>query len=187
MVEEAGQECRRWGDGKWGSVTGEIADVCALPFADGSFDIVISAMAMLYHAPDKGVAVSEIARVLMPDGRLIVTTNGAETMKELKDLSHKVFGTLALRFGRRISSAWKAVRPSSEDISKTVEVSEIEDLLRVTDAQDIVNYLRSFSPGEDADETMLGNLDKELAFEDGRFGRRFPRHAHCRLHGGKWP
>ena len=171
MVEEAVRNVVA-ADGKWGSVTGEIADVCALPFADGSFDIV-TAMHMLYHAPDKGVAVSEIARVLRPDGRLIVTTNGAETMKELKDLSHKVFGTLPYDLGAA-SFSLESGAPILRRYFQTVEVKEIEDLLRVTDAQDIVNYLRSFSPGEDADETMLRNLDKELALKMADLGGVFP-------------
>ena len=54
---------------KWRTVVGEVADVCALPFADNSFDIV-AAMHMLYHAPDKDrAAVAEIARVLRPVAR----------------------------------------------------------------------------------------------------------------------
>ena len=51
--------------GKWGDVQGEVADVCALPFADATFDAVL-AMHMLYHATDTEAAVAEIARVLRP-------------------------------------------------------------------------------------------------------------------------
>src|SRR5581483_3465742 len=40
-----------------------IADVCALPFEDGAFDVAVAAW-MLYHVPDLGLAVSELARVL---------------------------------------------------------------------------------------------------------------------------
>jgi ubiquinone/menaquinone biosynthesis C-methylase UbiE len=159
-------------DGKYGSVVGKVADVCALPFADGSFDIV-TAMHMLYHASDKDRAISEIARALRPDGRLIVTTNGAETMKELKDLSHTVFGRLPYDLGAASFSLENGT-PILRKYFQKVEVKELEDFLRVTDAQDIVNYLRSFPPGEDADETMLQNLDKELASRMGAQGGVFP-------------
>ncbi|MBV9905451.1 MAG: class I SAM-dependent methyltransferase, partial [Alphaproteobacteria bacterium] len=47
MVEEA---LRNVTNPAW-HITGKVADVCALPFADATFDIV-TAMHMLYHAAD---------------------------------------------------------------------------------------------------------------------------------------
>jgi hypothetical protein len=47
------------------------------------------------------------------------------------------------------------------------------DVLSVIDAQDIVNYLRSFPPGDEAGETMLRNLDRELALRMGAQGGVF--------------
>jgi ubiquinone/menaquinone biosynthesis C-methylase UbiE len=44
-----------------------VADACALPFADASFDRVVSFMC-LHDVDDLGVAVDEIARVLEPGG-----------------------------------------------------------------------------------------------------------------------
>jgi ubiquinone/menaquinone biosynthesis C-methylase UbiE len=53
----------------------ERQDVCALPYGDGTFDAV-TAISMLEHVPDQGdsMAVREMARVLKPGGRLILTT-----------------------------------------------------------------------------------------------------------------
>jgi ubiquinone/menaquinone biosynthesis C-methylase UbiE len=46
-------------------------DATALPFDDGRFDAVVLT-AVLGEIPDQGAALSEIARVLRPGGRLIV-------------------------------------------------------------------------------------------------------------------
>lgn len=158
-------------DSKWRSVAGEVADVCALPFADGSFDIV-TAMHMLYHAPDGDRAVSEIARVLRPGGMLIVTTNGAETMKELTALSHAVFGA-PLHSGSAPFSL-ESGRPILEKYFQSIEVKAMTDVLRVTETRDIVNYLTSFPPGEEAGEATLRNLNRELALKMAAQGGVFP-------------
>ncbi len=52
----------------------EHKDVCALPYADGTFDAV-TAISMLEHIPGDGdsIAMRELARVLKPGGRLILT------------------------------------------------------------------------------------------------------------------
>ncbi|MEV4348839.1 class I SAM-dependent methyltransferase [Actinoplanes sp. NPDC049596] len=57
-------------------------DAADLPFADGSFDVVI-ANHMLYHVDEPDAALREFARVLRPGGRLFTATNGREHMAEL--------------------------------------------------------------------------------------------------------
>jgi SAM-dependent methyltransferase len=62
-----------------------VADVQALPFADGDFDCAV-ANAMLYHVEDLDRALAELARVLEPGGQLVAVTIGAEHMGELWQL-----------------------------------------------------------------------------------------------------
>ena len=57
----------RWGDG----VELHLADVAAMPFADGSRDGVLS-VNTLYFWPDPPAALREIRRVLRPGGRLVL-------------------------------------------------------------------------------------------------------------------
>lgn len=48
----------------------EVADAARLPFADSSFDLVVS-QNVFHHVPDWKGAVREVSRVLRPDGYLI--------------------------------------------------------------------------------------------------------------------
>ena len=50
------------------------ADMRALPFADASFDVVVSRAAIhnLYDAADRAQAIREVARVLKPGGRALI-------------------------------------------------------------------------------------------------------------------
>ena len=51
------------------SVEFRVADVEALPFADGSFDAVISTFGVMF-APDHATSAAEMARVVRPGGRI---------------------------------------------------------------------------------------------------------------------
>lgn len=62
-----------------------VADVQALPFDDESFDLVVAAW-MLYHVSDLDGGLSEIARVLRPEGRLVAVTNSVRHLEELRQL-----------------------------------------------------------------------------------------------------
>ena len=62
-----------------------VVDAQALPFADNSLDVTL-AMHMLYHVPDRRVAIAEMRRVLRPDGVALVVTNSESHLWELDDL-----------------------------------------------------------------------------------------------------
>jgi len=47
------------------------ADACALPFADGAFDIACSAYGAVPFVADPGLVMTEVARVLRPGGRWV--------------------------------------------------------------------------------------------------------------------
>jgi SAM-dependent methyltransferase len=67
-------------------VDAQVGDVQELPFADGSFDCAVAAW-MLFHVPDLGRGLVELARVLRPGGRLVAVTNAEAHMRELRELA----------------------------------------------------------------------------------------------------
>lgn len=69
-----------------------LGDAQALPFEDGSFDVV-TASHMLYHVPDRGRALDEFVRVLRPGGRFAGIYNAQEHLRE-------VWGTVAATWAR---------------------------------------------------------------------------------------
>jgi SAM-dependent methyltransferase len=59
-------------------------DVCALPFEDASFDLVL-ATDIIEHVADDGLALREIARVLASEGKLLLTVPAFASLWGLQD------------------------------------------------------------------------------------------------------
>jgi SAM-dependent methyltransferase len=158
MVEEAVARVR--GIGRWSKVRGQLADVIALPFADASFDVVL-AMHMLYHAADPQAAVAEIARVLRPDGMAVATTNGLGNLSALMELGHAVLGGPSSDRGAAAFSL-ETGEPMMRECFEVVELHRSTDVLRVTDPADIVAYMLSFPPGDEADGELRARLEAKV-------------------------
>lgn len=81
------------------------ADVAALPFPDGSIDIVTGNL-IVNNVDDPGAMVAEIERVLRPDGVCVFSTNAGDTFPEWLDLlerAHPEFGgSIAAERRRRL-------------------------------------------------------------------------------------
>ena len=68
----------------WRPVRRVCAEATKLPFADASFDVVFSNMCMQW-VPDLPVALAEFRRVLRPEGLLLFTSFGPDTLRELRE------------------------------------------------------------------------------------------------------
>jgi SAM-dependent methyltransferase len=76
-VEELVETARRRADAKGLAVGFDVADAEALPFADGSFDYVLSAIGVMFTA-DHDRAAAELVRVCRPGGRIALANWTAE-------------------------------------------------------------------------------------------------------------
>ncbi|HEX8003629.1 MAG TPA: class I SAM-dependent methyltransferase [Mycobacteriales bacterium] len=90
--------------------TAEVADATALPFADGSFDAVVSFL-MLHHTIRWEDVVAECARVLRPGGVLLgydlLDTRTARVIHRVDGSPHRLLsqGALRMELVRRFSGA----------------------------------------------------------------------------------
>lgn len=85
------------------------ADAFQLPFADNSVDLVVSNM-MLQWCDDLDRVFQEIRRVLRPEGLLLFTSLGPDTLKELRH-------------------AWQAVDKEQEHVNTFIDMHDIGDAL----------------------------------------------------------
>jgi SAM-dependent methyltransferase len=71
MVERARTNANRSANGDRRRPTFLVGDVAALPFPDGSFDLVVSTLSM-HHWADPTAGLAEIGRILRPGARALV-------------------------------------------------------------------------------------------------------------------
>ena len=117
------------------------ADIQDLPFMNETFDVVI-ANSMLYHVPDIGKGLREVRRVLKKGGVFYCATFGehnfTDRLAEWFRLSGEDFRpnhNFTMQNGKDILSR------SFADITPVF----YEDSLHVTEAEDLVEYLRSLA------------------------------------------
>jgi SAM-dependent methyltransferase len=153
---------------RFGRTAGVAADAQALPFTTSRFDVAV-ANHMLYHVPEPASAVAELARVLRPEGTLVAATNGARHLRELGEIRLSVVGgedpleAVARAFG--VVSGEALLRAQFG----VVEWRAYEDELVCTDPADVLAFITSAPPGEDATEAERRELEAAVAarFEAG--------------------
>lgn len=165
--------------GRFARVDGLAADLQTLPVESERYERVI-ANHMLYHLPDPGRGVAELARVVRDDGTVIAATNGHRHMRELWSIRAQVFGldpadTTVEVFGA--DSGFPILRDHFADI----RWRRHDDELRCTDPADVFAYVCSTPPGEDATPDRLGRLREEIdrAFERNGGTMRITKDVGC--------
>ena len=113
-------------------------DIQQIPYEDSAFDLVI-ANAMLYHVPELDRAISEVARVLKPEGRFICATAGDRGMHTWLQQVLGEGESPTMPFSLQNGG------PALEKHFRCAEMHMREDGLEVTDVQDLAAYVRSMA------------------------------------------
>lgn len=118
------------------------SDAQALPFADHAFDIVI-ANHMLYHVPDRNLALSEIRRVLRPNGRFFAATNDRTHMQELRNLAENFMPGTSMAFSVNERFPFDVATHELSQHFGQVQLHRYHNNLAVTDANILADYMLS--------------------------------------------
>jgi ubiquinone/menaquinone biosynthesis C-methylase UbiE len=124
----------------------EIVDAQAIPFEAHTFDAVI-ANHMLYHVPDRAQALSEMRRVLKPGGKVYLVTNGLTHLRELYELQRRFDSAVDFGWSHQAHETFSLDTGGVEvaQFFANVQIARYEDVLNVTEAEPLVNYILSMS------------------------------------------
>lgn len=130
-----------------------LANAENLPFPDHVFDVVL-ANHMLHHIPNLDQALSEIWRILRPNGLLIAATNSEQTMPEFNTLVQRAFRLLGYHVDSEESIEQRVITAFSLETG-TVKLArhfnavarfDLPSLLVFPEARPIIEYINSCRP-----------------------------------------
>lgn len=136
MLEQAKQNTLGWKQ-----VDYKVVDIQEIPFEDCSFDIVIANM-MLYHVPDLDRGLSEVRRVLKPDGQFYCATYGEHGIMEfINDTLHDygIHGQIGKTFTLQNGSV--SLKRHFSSVHRFIR----EDGLAINQIDDFIEYVMSLS------------------------------------------
>jgi ubiquinone/menaquinone biosynthesis C-methylase UbiE len=124
----------------------EVIDAQSIPFEANTFDAVI-ANHMLYHVPDRLLALSEMRRVLKPGGTVYLATNGLLHLRELRELRQR-FDPQAHFGWNQTAAKFFSLNAGGAEVAQffaDVHIVRYQDDLNVTEAEPLVNYIFSMT------------------------------------------
>lgn len=133
-------------------------DITEIPYPADSFDIVI-ANHMLYHVPDIPKALSEVCRVLKHSGVFYTSTISSGGMhgylhKALLDFDPQLDFFSAADYAFTVENGAEQLHPFFREIELQIH----EDALRITDTQDLVDWIGSTAAASDIPREKLREL-----------------------------
>lgn len=132
-------------------------DIQDIPFADNEFDVVIANM-MLYHVPDLLKGLKEVHRVLKDDGTFYCATYGENGMMESVEL---MFDDFPISSGHNYNFTLQNGKSALIQHFSDVQMLKYEDELRVTNLDDMIDYIYSlpgFSDIQDLPREVLRSV-----------------------------
>ena len=137
-------------------------DIQEIPFSECSFDIVIANM-MLYHVPDLFLGLREVRRVLKEGGTFYCATFGENGMMEY---IAGLFSAYHVQTKINDSFTLQNGEDKLKSVFRNVQRLLYEDALEVTDADDMVDYIRSLTGMTDLqklpDDTIRSVLKQNM-------------------------
>ena len=131
-----------------------VIDAQTIPLETSRFDAVI-ANNMLYHVPDRQRALSEIHRVLKPDGYFYASTIGEESFSEMHRLmGHNDLNSWIKRLGFSLENG-------GEQLSfwfTHLDLHRLENTLMITETEPLLQMIRSGMGNSPVDEKAFRHL-----------------------------
>lgn len=134
----------------------QIIDAQAIPFADAHFNVVIANL-MLYHVPDRARAISEIARVLKPQGHFYAATFSQNLWPtHLSTLIHEagIDSWMMGELGFSVENGTEQLAPSFSQVT----LHHLKNTMTLTGAKPIVDFIRTGTARANWDETKFHHL-----------------------------
>jgi len=145
-----------------------VIDAQTIPLETSRFDAVI-ANNMLYHVPDRQRALSEIHRVLKPDGYFYASTIGEESFSEM----NRLMGQNSQAPSPWVKRLGFSLENGGEQLSfwfTHVDLHRLENTLMVTETEPLIQMIRTGIGGPDIDEEKLRHLREEVDQELAQHG-----------------
>lgn len=127
---------------KYSNVIVQRIDIQDIPFSSETFDVVI-ANHMLYHVPDLNRALGEVSRILKADGKFYATTNGNGGMRTYLHEALKKLNPRIDAFKTDLTFTTQNGAEILGEFFKDVNLIEYEDSLKITETQDLVDWVKS--------------------------------------------
>jgi len=140
----------------------QVIDAMDIPHEDNSMDVVIANM-MLYHVPDLWRVLSEISRVLRPDGIFYCATYGENgIMSWLNGILSGYMPPIAMNTAFTLQNGLAAL----EGCFERVERADYPDSFRITDSGDLADYVLSLTSMADFNalsrEELIGLFNSQM-------------------------
>lgn len=124
------------------NISTEFIDIQEISYPDGTFDIVI-ANSMLYHVPDLPKAISEVHRVLKPEGKFYATTLGNNGMREYLYHKFQEFNQALEAFKESYPFHLQNGRDVLVRCFTDIKMVEYVDSLEITETSDLIDWILS--------------------------------------------
>jgi ubiquinone/menaquinone biosynthesis C-methylase UbiE len=154
---------------KYNNVLVQRVDIQDMPFPNEVFDIII-ANHMLYHIPDLDKALAEVKRVLKNNGRFYASTNGNGGMRPYLHDALKRFNPRIDSFKTELSFTMQNGEKTLHKFFDDVKLIEFNDSLRITETQDLVDWIKStitFASFSESDLDGLFEFFEEIRIKEG--------------------